>query len=149
MATIPKDVKAALIERLNGPFGSAELMCDGYRIHLEVRRVAGKSMRYVVCVFVDGVWKGEWSQSKYQGPEQKFARRTEQYLHPEKDRKQMLKIATLYGRKGSAERKAYEEKVAKKWVWFQSHFPSGQAAINHLLRVSTRVAVPEKEIDHV
>lgn len=149
MATIPKDVKAALIERLSGAYGHAELMCDDHRITLEVRRVSGKSLRYVVCVFVAGIWKSSWSLPDYQGPEQKFARRTEQYLHPEKDRKEMLKIAPLYGRKGSAERKKYEEQIARKWVFFIPSFPNGQAAINHLLRVSTRIAVPEKEIDHV
>jgi hypothetical protein len=144
MATIPKDVKAALIDRLNGSFGSAELMCDGYRINLEVRRVSAKSLRFVVCVFVDGVWKSNWSLADYQGLEQKFARRTERYLFSEKERKEKLKIATLYGRKGSAERNKYEEGVARKWVYFDPSFPTGQAAINHLLRVSNRVAVPER-----
>ncbi len=144
MATIPKDVKDALIARLNGAYGSAELMCDGHRINFEVRRASAKSLRYVLCVFVDGYWKSKWSLADYQGPEQKFARRTEKNLYSEKDRKQMLKAAPLYGRKGSAERKAYEERINTKWVYFDPSFSNGRAAINHLLRVSESVAVPEE-----
>ncbi|MDD3328881.1 MAG: hypothetical protein PHW25_17505 [Zoogloea sp.] len=144
MATIPKDVKDAVIARLDGTYGSASLVCDGYYIGLQVRRASAKSLRYVVCVFVDGVWRHRWSLADYQGPEQKFARRVEKYLHSEKDRKQMLKAAPLYGRKGSAERKTYEERINTKWVYFEPFFSNGRAAINHLLRVSENVAVPEE-----
>ena len=141
MATIPKDIKAALIDRLDSVFGSVELMCDGSRIYLQVRRDSAKSLRYVVCVFVDGVWKGRWSQADYQGPEQKFARRIERNLYSEKEQKAMLKAAPLYGRKGSAERKQYEERVATKWVYYNPTFSTGQAAINHLCRVCESITV--------
>lgn len=141
MATIPKDIKAALIDRLNNLFGSVELMCDGYRINLQVRRDSEKSLRFVVCMYVDGVWKGRWSQADYQGNEQKFARRIERNLYSEKEQKAMLKAAPLYGRKGSAERKKYEERVATKWVYFSPIFSTGQAAINHLCRVCELITV--------
>lgn len=144
MATIPKDVKDALIDRVDNAYGAARLICDGHTIHLEVRRASPKSLRYVVCVFVDGVWRHKWSLDDYKGPEQKFARRTEKNLYSEKDRKQMLKAAPLYGRKGSAERKTYEERINTKWVYFEPFFSNGRAAINHLLRVSENVAVPEE-----
>lgn len=144
MARIPKDAKDALIDRLDRAFGRAELMCDGHRINLEVRRASAKSLRYVVCVFVDGRWMSKWCLDDYQGPEQKFGRRTEKSLYSEKQRKELLKAGPLYGRKGSAERKKYEERINKKWVYFMPDFPNGRAAINHMLRVSESVAVPEE-----
>ena len=144
MATIPKDVKAALIARLNSAYGGAELICDGYRINLEVRRVSETSLRYAVCVFVNGVWKGDWCQERYTGPEQKFARRVERPLHTPSERAQLLKAGPAYGRKGSAERREFEAGVNTTYVIYEPVFSSGRAAINHLLRVSETVAVPEE-----
>lgn len=142
MATLPKSVKDELIAALDSPFGRAVLMCDGHRITLEVWRSAGKAMSYKVCVFVDGLWKGEWCSASYQGPEQKFARRTERSLYSRKELEAYKKAAPAFGRVGSAERKKYEAALNKKFVWFDPTFATGRAAINHLLRVSVSVCVP-------
>lgn len=144
MATIPKDVKAYLIARLDRPYGDASLMCDGHLINLEVRRASDKSLRYVVCVYVDGVWKGEWCLERYTGPEQKFARRVERPLYKPAERAQLLKAGPAYGRKGSAERREFEAGVNTTYVIYAPVFSSGRAAINHMLRVSETVAVPEE-----
>lgn len=45
--------KEKLISDLSFPWGRADLMCDGRRITLEVRR-SSKGMTYRVCTFIDG-----------------------------------------------------------------------------------------------
>lgn len=143
MAKLDKETKDRLIADLSNPYGAVKLVCDGREIALEVRRSSGKSLSYRVVVFVDGKWEHRWSLSDTEHPEQKFARRTEKSLLSEKERKALLKSAPAYGRKGSAERNAFEARVNRKFVWFDPTFSTGSAAINHLLKVCESVSVAE------
>lgn len=142
MARLPKAEKEALVARVSHPYGAAELMCDGFKVSLQVTRV--KEMTYRVMVYVNGVWKGEWCGGNKDFPEQKFARRIERFIHSQKDRERMMKTATVFGRKGSKERTDWEAKANAKWVGFDPTFASGLAAVNHLLKVCESVSVPEE-----
>ena len=44
----------ALITALSGPYGSAELRCDGHKVEAVVQRVSKRSMSHQVVVYVDG-----------------------------------------------------------------------------------------------
>lgn len=48
----------AVITALSGPYGSAELRCDGYKVEAVVQRVSRRSMSYQVVVYVDGKLEG-------------------------------------------------------------------------------------------
>lgn len=139
MASLPKCEKEALIERVSHAYGSAELMCDGFRVTLRVELY--KAMSYRVMVYVNGFWKGEWWNPNKPAPEQKFARRVETFLNRRKEREEILKSAALFGRKGSKERKEWEARADAKFVVIDPTFPSGKAAVNHLLRVCESVTV--------
>ncbi len=143
MAKLDKETKERLIADLSHPYGAVKLVCDGREVDLQVRRRSGKSMRYCVMAFVDGKWEHRWSRDDKEHPEQKFARRSEKHVLSEKERKEFLKAAPAYGRKGSPKRNAFEARIEAKLVWFDPTFSTGSAAINHLLKVCESVSVAE------
>lgn len=143
MAKLDKETKDRLIADLSRHYGAVKLVCDGREITLEVRRCSKKSLVYRVVAFVDGKWESRWSIGDKEVPEQKFAHRKEKHVFSEQQRKEMLKASPLYGRKGSSERNAYEQKVNTKIVWFDPSFSNGSAAINHLLKACESVSVAE------
>jgi len=40
------------------PYGMVRLMCDGYRVDIQVSKV--KPLKYELMVYVNGEWKGSW-----------------------------------------------------------------------------------------
>lgn len=141
MAKLDKDTKDRLIADLSYPYGRVELMCDGFKVALSVERA--KKLNYRVMVYVDGCFKGEWLNPTKTFPEQKFYNRTESFLYTPKQRQMMLKDAPVFGRKGSKERTDWEARANVKLTTIDSTFPSGRAAINHLLKVCVSVSVAE------
>lgn len=141
MATLPKEVREKLIEDLSGPFGSVHLDCDGYRISLQVRMKDKSGMRYVVCLFVNGVFEGKWVHPEPSHPEQKFLRRVERFLFSPKEREHFIKMEVLCGTK----RKEAVAKANRKFVLFDYVFSTPRSAINHLLRACDSVALAPVE----
>ncbi|WP_199052394.1 hypothetical protein [Aquitalea sp. ASV15] len=128
--------KEKLISDLSFPWGKADLMCDGRRITLEVRR-SSKGMTYRVCTFVDGVFEYKWAQGATPVPEQKFLRKS---VRPNVS---------------PVKRKELEKKFGKRWVQkdkfingavtlYLPDWSSGKAAINHLCKVCDSVELAEK-----
>lgn len=55
--TLTKEEWAQVEERLTRQFTPVALMCDGYHLALQLKRVG---MRLVIAPYVNGVMKGEW-----------------------------------------------------------------------------------------
>lgn len=52
-----KEEWAEVEKKLQSPWGSVDLMCDGYKLTLQVQR---DKMRLIIMIFVDGEFKGIW-----------------------------------------------------------------------------------------
>ena len=135
---LTKQQRDELAAKLNHPYGSARLKCDGRRIDLQVQRF-GKGVSYRVMTFVDGEWKGTWMSAKTEHPEQKFMRKSVRpNLSPTK-RKEAEKV---FGKR----------RVANDPFWSGSvtiycpDWSSGKAAISHLCKVCESVEIwPEDQ----
>ncbi|WP_062785971.1 hypothetical protein [Aquitalea pelogenes] len=128
--------KEKLIEDLSFPWGKADLMCDGRRITLEVRRVA-KGISYRVCTFVDGVFEYKWAQGSSEYPEQKFLRKSVRPLVSPVKRKEFEK---KFGKRAVQKDKYINGSV----TLYLPDWSSGKAAINHLCKVCDSVEIAEK-----
>lgn len=129
--TLTKEQKAALAEQLSMPWGSAELMCDGFLVTLRVER--SKGLSYRVMTYVNGVWRGTWFSAKEAHPEQRFMRPVSRYLFPAKFRRDMLKLL--------GKRRYAAEDYDRKHHSYTPDWPSGKAAINHLCKVCESIEV--------
>ncbi len=134
---LTKEQKTELAERLTSPWGCVELLCDGYRIALQVQRAKG--MTYRVVTFVNGEWKGLWCSGKAEHPEQKFLnKKTHRACTPS----YKAKMEKIFGKRAVAKDPYY----SKTFVTYDLSWPSGKAAINHLCRVCESVEIaPPKE----
>ncbi|MBA5605856.1 hypothetical protein H3H36_10840 [Duganella sp. FT3S] len=129
---LSKEQKQELTDKLSMPWGSVELLCDGRRVSLQVRRF--KQMTYRVMTYVDGVFKGAWCMAEPAVPEHKFMRKlVRPNLSP-------------------AKRKEAEKRLGKRYVAKDPYFSgsvtvylpdwsSGKTAINHLCKVCESVEV--------
>lgn len=129
---LTKEQKAELIDKLNHPYGRAELMCDGYRIDLTVERLRG--LTYRVVTYVNGVFKGVWCNGAEIYPEQKFLNRREIPLAKPSHKAKMEKIM---GKRAVAK----DPWFTKKLVTFDVSWASGKLAINHLCKVCESIEI--------
>jgi hypothetical protein len=70
-------------------FGSAELLCDGYKVTLQLRKI--ERLKLVVMVFIDGKFKGEWMMKECV-IRTKFFRKSESYAYSKRHRERALKV---------------------------------------------------------
>lgn len=134
---LTKEEKADLAAILSTTWGSVELLCDGYRIVLQVQRYKG--MVYRVMTYVNGSFQGKWMNDNESFPEQKFLR------------KNVRKLASA-AEKAKAE-KVFGKRAVAKDPWFSRtltmylpDWASGKAAISHLCKVCESVAVEPKKL---
>jgi hypothetical protein len=52
-----KEQWAEIETKLQSPWGNVSLMCDGYKLTLQIQR---DKMRLVIMIFIDGEFKGIW-----------------------------------------------------------------------------------------
>lgn len=64
--SLTKEQWQAIEERLSHPWGSVELKVPGHVLTIQVRQI--KPLRYAPMLFVDGVFKGEWTSAKCEDP---------------------------------------------------------------------------------
>ncbi|MEM5789267.1 MAG: hypothetical protein AAGU11_18290 [Syntrophobacteraceae bacterium] len=81
-----KEDWAEVEKSLAWTWASVKLDCDGYKLSIYRRRY--NSMRDCLLVYVDGVWKGEWTAEDCE-ERRRFAYRNTRFLHSRKDRKEM------------------------------------------------------------
>ena len=84
------------IERdLSWAYGSADLDVDGYRLNLRVERL--KALRYVITVYVNGQFRGEWCQKDC--PERaRFMCKVERPTYKPKQRQVLRNLAKQFKR---------------------------------------------------
>lgn len=129
---LTKEQKQTLINELGHPFGSVNLLCDGYRITLNVERTS--TLAYRVITYVNGFWKGEWFSGSQSHPEQKFLNRRERAVCKPSEK---ARAERLFGKRLVAKDPFWSKKI----VLFDVSWASGKAAINHLCRVCESIEV--------
>lgn len=129
---LTKEQKDRLIEDLDHPWGNAELICDGYRITLQVERI--KPLVFRVVTYINGQWRGEWSLGNKEFPEQKFLNKK---THRASTPSFKAKMEKIMGKRAVAKDPYYN----KTFFTYDISWPSGKAAINHLCRVCESVEI--------
>lgn len=118
--------------QLSTPYGlPVRLLCDGIKLDLAV--VQTRPLRYVIHIYVDGLFRGAWSSPKLPCEEQRrFMRRTERAMHTAK---QLAILKPLY------RAAQVRQMAAKKFVWFQPTWPSFEALKKHLVANNQVIAL--------
>ncbi|WP_293934010.1 hypothetical protein [Iodobacter sp.] len=135
---LTKEQKEKLAKELSHPWGHVKLMCDGYRIDLQVQRFKATSISYRIVTYVNGTFNPAWiTTEEGEYPEFKFLRR-------------------LVRPNVSPTKKAIlEKKLGKRYVKNDPYFSgsttfylpdwgNGKTAINHLCKVCDSVSLIEK-----
>ena len=129
---LSKEQKDQAISKISHPYGSVELICDGYFVTLQVQRF--KAMSYRVMTYVNGVFEGLWMNEKNEAPEQKFLRKSVRPVYSAKFKSDMEKIM-------GKRRVAKDPRYSKTMTFYFPDWASGKAAINHLCKVCDSVQV--------
>jgi hypothetical protein len=128
--------KAACIEKLNSPWGSVKLRCDGHNVFLQVQRYKGLTFR--VMTYVDGHFLGKWISATERFPEQKFLRPEVRPVYGKSFIRDMEKIL---GKRHVAKNPDYIKTVTV----YMPDWASGKAAINHLCKVCESIEILQNE----
>lgn len=133
---LSKEQIEVLAKDLSHPFGGGiELLCDGYKVALQVQRTKG--LTYRVMTFVNGYFKGEWcGLSKQECPEQKFMRKL---VRPRCSAKHKREMERIMGKRHIKNDPYCSETQTSYWP----DWPNGKAALNHLNRVCESVQLAE------
>lgn len=133
---LSKEQRDKAIENLSHIWGCVTLMCDGYRVTLQVQR--SKGMTYRVMTFVNGKWEGVWMSSETSHPEQKFMRKSVKPVFSSKAKQDMEKI---FGKRYVAK----DPRFGKTMTLYHPDFASGKVAINHMCKVSESIQILEEK----
>lgn len=125
--TLSKAQKDFILKKIDSQFDCVDLDCDGYRIRLSLERI--QDLKLAVAVYVNSWCKGEWLLHPELHPEGKFyPDRYKSVYSPVKKKK----IIKAFGKKRAYENfPSLDEKIHYKGT----HFSTGRAAINHLVKV--------------
>lgn len=135
---LTKEQKTELAAELSMPWGNVALLCDGYRIALQVQRAKG-TMTYRVMTYVNGQFMGQWMSGTKEFPEQKFLRKSVRPLYSTTKR---LAMEKRLGKRAYAK---YCKGMDAKITMFMPDWASGKAAIAHLCKVCESVEIAPKE----
>ena len=130
---LTKQNKAEFEEKLTHIFGGVKLLCDGYEVAI---RVEPSKMKLFINTYVNGYFKGIWCLPKEgdNHPERKFLRQKTIHLYPKAKKEKLIKT---FGKK-----RAYETfKLDEARVMYLPDWPSGKAALSHLMKVCDSVEV--------
>lgn len=133
---LTKEQKAKLSAALSHPWGTVALICDGYRVDLQVQRA--KAMTYRVMTYVNGQFLGKWVSDKEVFPEQKFLRKS---IRPLASPAQKAKAEKILGKRVVAKDPWYNKTLTS----YMPDWASGKAAISHLCKVCDSVEVAQSE----
>lgn len=137
---LTKEQKETLADTLSSPWGSVALMCDGYRVDLQVQRCKG-SMTYRVMTFVNGNFLGNWCSGKEAHPEQRFLRKS---VRPVYSAAEKAKYEKAFGKRCVAKHPSFSATI----TLYSPDWVSGKAAISHLCKVceSIEIAPAEEQV---
>lgn len=136
---LTKEQKAELAAQLSTPWGTVELICDGYRVALEVQRMKG-GMTYRVMTYVNGSFYGHWVSGSAEFPEQKFLRKSVRPLYSAAEK---AKYEKVFGKRHVAK----DARYSKTLTMYMPDWASGKAVISHLCKVCESVEIaPAKDV---
>ncbi|MFZ4539271.1 hypothetical protein [Propionivibrio sp.] len=130
---LSKEQKDVLATKLQNPWDSVRLLCDGYIVDLQVSRV--RDLRFRIMTYVNGSFKGVWVCGKVPLPEYKFLRKVTRNLYSST---QTAKHIKAFGVRNA--KKLFPQKT---FVTYLPDWPSGKTALNHLCRVCDSVQLAE------
>ena len=136
---LSKEQRAVLETELSFTWGNVALLCDGYRIQLQVQRAKG-AITYRVITYVNGQFLGGWMSGTKEFPEQKFLRKSVRPLYS------AAKIAAMKKRLGVRNYAKYFKDMDAKITMFMPDWVSGKAAISHLCKVCDSVEIAPAEV---
>lgn len=119
---------------LQGSFGRAVLVIDGYTVTLEVRQA--KALRYVIAVFVNGWMKGEWLMKDCE-ERRRFCCPKQSPLYTPAAK---AKLTKGFGKRAIAK---YFPDADKKFTWYASAWSSFAALKRHLVKNNQSVELQE------
>lgn len=131
MSQLTKAQRDELVSKMDTPYCSIKLRCDGHEISVQAGRIGKVGMRFALAVYVDGWFRGEWSDAEQSFPEQKFLKRCEKNLFTPKEKAQLIKIDKACGF-SRAQATAWAN---RKYAYFTQIFPSAKAVVAHLHKV--------------
>lgn len=128
---LSKEQKDFILKRLSHLFTNVQLLCDGHKIDLSMRRVS--KMKLGIVLYIDGFFKGEWIYKPEEHRQSKFfPDRYKSVFNPTVKKK----LTKLYGVK-----KVYKEypDLDKKVHYKDPYFNTAKSAIDHLIKVSESI----------
>lgn len=127
MKTLTKAQKDFAIERLKSQWQQVKLKCDGYTVDLQLVQV--KNTKLAISVYVNSYFKGVWFTKPDEHVESKFLPIITKAFYSSVEKKKIIKA---FGKKRAYENfPSLDEKIHYKGT----HFSTGRAAINHLVKV--------------
>lgn len=130
---LSKEQKDELAAILDMPWGTVQLLCDGYQVTLQVQREKGR-LAYRVMTYVNGSFRGQWVSGNETHPEQKFLRKS---VRPLCSPAQKAKAEKALGKRWVAKDPYYNAKM----TLFMPSWASGKAAIAHLCKVCESIEI--------
>lgn len=137
--TPTKDQWADIERELSSVFGYANLVCDGYQIHLKIERIAKNSIKYGVAIYVDGLIRGDWMLGKKEEA-LKFYREEKRYVWNAKMRAALLQISKR-GVLDKADRDQYARDAKATTSLWSPYWPTAKALCRHLRTTCTAIEV--------
>ncbi|MYM80559.1 hypothetical protein GTP44_01110 [Duganella sp. FT50W] len=132
---LSKQQKEDLIKELSLPWGSVNLMCDGYLVSLNVERKTAMTFR--VYTYVNGLMKAAWVIGSNPAPEQKFLR---QSVRPNLSPAKRSKMEKALGKRHVSK----DPYFSGSYTIYLPDWSTGKAAINHLCKVCESITIPSK-----
>ena len=125
-----------IADRLAGPLCSIELLVDGHRVTAVVARISSKAMTYGVTLYIDGLFRGEFSKVDNPIGAKFFPLRTRQLLR-----------AKDYAahRKAFGKRAADDFRKRSTYQYRECYFRTGRAFASHLRKHAESVEIVEAE----
>ena len=120
-------------DKLTSIFGRVKLLCDGYEVTLAIEQ---SKMKLSVNTYVNGYIKGAWFLPKEGDdyPERKFlCPKTLRLYSPQKK----ARLIKQFGKKRANE----YFKLDSSSIMYSAVWPSGKAALSHLIKVCDSVEV--------
>ncbi|WP_123591405.1 hypothetical protein [Salinisphaera orenii] len=121
----------ALEEGLYGPFGRAELECDGYTLSLCKLQVAEN--RLAIQVFVDGLYRSEWHHTDCE--------QRRRFFCPEQHAVYTGQYRKALARMSKRARKDAGIDIDEKWTSYAATWPRFAPLRQHLKRENASIAI--------
>lgn len=131
-----KDEWLQVQDKLSHPWGSVKLMVDGYALTLQVQQI--KPLKYVVTVFVNGVYKGEWMNGEADEAK-RFCRPVKKSVWSPAKKKAVLKGLS----KAEAKRAVEYLDLNKTWTHWDVWWPSFGPLKRHLILNNKSIEIVE------